>query len=126
MEKKFFVGKQEVRMRASALIPRTYRFKFGRDLVRDMMTLQKSYQKAMELQAKGDISSEEANLSALDLTIFENVAWCMAKSADASIPDSPDEWLETFEGVFSIYEILPHVLELWGINNAQTSQTRKK
>ena len=48
-----------------------------------------------------------------DLEIFENVAYIMAFHADPSIPKTIDEWLEQFE-MFSIYEILPEILELWG------------
>ena len=44
-----------------------------------------------------------------------NVAYIMAWHADPSIPGTIDEWLEDFE-MFSIYEILPEILELWGDN----------
>ena len=36
-------------MRASALIPRQYRYKFGRDLIQDMQTIQKEADKAKKL-----------------------------------------------------------------------------
>lgn len=39
MEKVFEIDGKEVRMRASALIPRLYRFKFGRDMIKDMTSL---------------------------------------------------------------------------------------
>ena len=39
----------------------------------------------------------------------------MAYHADHSIPDNIDDWLDQFE-MFSIYEILPEILELWGSN----------
>ena len=32
---------KEVKMRASALIPRIYRFRFGRDMIQDMNSLRK-------------------------------------------------------------------------------------
>lgn len=116
---------QEVRMRASALVPRLYRFKFGRDMITDMRQLQKSFQKAARLP---DTATEEerqdAQLSVLDLTIFENVAYIMAKHADASIPDNLEDWLDGFQ-LFSIYEVLPHILELWGLSSATTSVAKK-
>ena len=127
MEKTVNVVGTDVRMRASALIPRLYRFKFGRDMVSDMRQLQKSYAKAAALP---DTATEEerqdAQLSVLDLTIFENVAWLMAKHADKSVADDPDEWLDSFEGVFTIYEVLPQILELWSMNQATTSNPKKK
>lgn len=127
MEKTIVVGGNEVRMRASALIPRLYRFKFGRDMIADMRQLQKSWQKAVNLPE--DASEEEqqdAQLSALDLTIFENVAYMMAKHADKDLPATPDEWLDSLDGVFSIYEVLPEILELWGLSNQTTSIPKKK
>ena len=127
MERTIKIGGAELRMRASALIPRLYRFRFGRDLIKDMSQLEQSYRKAMNL--KEDATDEEkrdAQFSVLDLTIFENVAWCMAKNADASVPDSPDEWLDSIDGVFSIYEVLPSILELWAAGLQQTSSPVKK
>ncbi|MFH6891531.1 hypothetical protein ACHEUQ_03005 [Alloscardovia omnicolens] len=50
-----------------------------------------------------------------NLEIFKNVAYIMAYHADKSIPSSIDDWLEDFE-MFSVYEILPEILELWGVN----------
>lgn len=114
-------------MRATALIPRLYRFKFGRDMIADMNTLQKNFNKARSLRK--DATEEEiaeTQLSVLDLTIFENVAWLMARQADPEIPDNPDEWLETIDGVFSIYEVLPVIIDLWQWNTATTSVPRKK
>lgn len=127
MEKTVNVGGTDVRMRASALIPRLYRFKFGRDMVSDMRQLQRSYAKAAALpETATEEERQDAQLSVLDLTIFENVAWLMAKHADKSVADDPDEWLDSFEGVFTIYEVLPQILELWSMNQATTSTPKKK
>lgn len=127
MEKTVNIGGTDVRMRASALIPRLYRFKFGRDMVSDMRQLQKSYAKAAALpETATEEERQDAQLSVLDLTIFENVAWLMAKHADKSVADNPDEWLDSFEGVFTIYEVLPQILELWSMNQATTSTPKKK
>lgn len=127
MERTIKIGGAELRMRASALIPRLYRFRFGRDLIKDMSQLEQSYRKAMNLKEDAtDEEKQDAQFSVLDLTIFENVAWCMAKNADASVPDSPDEWLDSIDGVFSIYEVLPSILELWTIGLQQTSAPVKK
>lgn len=59
-----------------------------------------------------------------DLEIFENVAYIMAYHADHSIPATIEEWLDEFE-MFSIYEVLPEILELWGMN-LQTEIESKK
>lgn len=127
MEKTVSVGGKDYRMRASALIPRLYRYKFGRDMITDMRQLAKNFKKAVSLPE--DASEEEvldAQLSVLDLTIFENVAWLMIKNAGEDIPNDPDEWLDTIDGVFSVYEVLPQMLELWEENLGTTSVPRKK
>lgn len=126
MEKTVIVDGKEVRMRASALIPRLYRVKFGRDMISDLRQLQKAYQKAVNLPADAtDEERQDAQLSALDLTIFENVAYMMAKHADKSVPDTAEEWMDSMDGIFSIYEVLPTILELWQETNKTTSVPRK-
>jgi hypothetical protein len=117
MERTVKIDGRDVRMRASALIPRLYRYKFGRDVVQDMATLRKNYLKAKD---------EDGELSAIDLEVFENIAWLMIRHAGEEIPDSPEEWLDTIDGVFSVYEILPVILDLWGQNFATTAKAKKK
>jgi len=127
MERTIKVGGAELRMRASALIPRLYRFRFGRDLIKDMTQLEKAYKKAANLKDDAtDEERQEAQLSVIDLTIFENVAWAMAKNADPNVPNDPDEWLDTIDGIFSVYEVLPQILELWTAGLETTSKPAKK
>lgn len=126
MDKMINIGGKEVGFRATALTPRLYRHKIGRDIIQDFSKLQKSYIKAAKLpQSATDEERKEAQLSALDLEIFENTAYIMAKQYDAGIPDTPDEWLDMFD-TFSIYEILPQILELWTRNSATTARPKKK
>ena len=112
------VGSITIPMRASAQIPRLYRVKFGRDIMRDMMRLQKNMHAAQE--------NPDADLDAADLTIFEDIAWIMAKHADPNVPSNPDEWLDSIPGVLSIYEALPEIISLWSDNLKTTSVPRKK
>lgn len=109
------VGDREVTFKSSAAIPRMYRIKFKRDIFKDLTKLEKSY------KDKGDGTKE---LEIEDLEIFENVAYIMALHADKSIPSTIDEWLDQFE-MFSIYEILPEILELWGSNLFTDVKSRK-
>lgn len=120
---------QTIVLGASALLPKIYRINFGKDLVSDMNRLRKSFQQAQALPE--DASQEEKEAAALDeidLTIFERTAWAMAYHADSTgtVPHDPDEWLASFDGVFSIYEIFPVILELWGLNHHTTSIPAKK
>ena len=121
------VGNLRIKLRASALTPRLYRAKFGRDMVVDMNDLCKAYNKAAKLPKDAtEEQKRDAQLSAMDLTIFENVAFIMAKHANKNIPNDPDEWLDSIPGIFSIYEIMPAILRLWNGNKATTSIPAKK
>jgi hypothetical protein len=106
---------KEVPFRASAAIPRIYRIKFGRDIYKDLASLEK---------AIGENTEEVSNLDMFSLEMFENIAYIMAKHADPAIPDSPEEWLDAFN-TFSIYQVLPKIIELWGLN-LQTQVESKK
>jgi hypothetical protein len=120
LEKTVKIGDTDVKFRSSASVPRLYRIKFGRDIFKDLSKLEKSYKE----KASEDGSSMEIE----DLEIFENVAYIMAFHADPTIPKTIDEWLEQFE-MFSIYEVLPEILELWGTNlitDVQSKKTSKK
>lgn len=59
-----------------------------------------------------------------DLEIFENVAYIMAYHADNSIPADINDWLDQFE-MFSIYEVLSEILQLWGENMATDIEAKK-
>ena len=104
-----------VPFRSSATVPRLYRAKFKRDIFKDLSKLESSYTGK---------KSEGKEFQIEDLEIFENVAYIMAYHADNSIPSTIEEWLDQFE-MFSIYEVLPQILELWG-DNMQTDIAAKK
>ena len=48
----------------------------------------------------------------------------MVYHADPSIPKTIKEWLDQFE-MFSIYQVLPQILELWGENLMTEVQEKK-
>ena len=100
------ISGKKVPFRSSATIPRLYRAKFKRDIFKDLSKLEKSYRGKTE-------NGEELQIE--DLEIFENVAYVMAYHADNSIPANIEDWLDQFD-MFSIYEVLPQILELWGEN----------
>ena len=105
----------EVPFKASAAVPRLYRLKFRRDIYKDFASLKTEV-------TEGDENKSEIGIESLE--VFENIAYIMAKHADAAIPASPDEWLEQFN-TFSIYEILPQLIDLWGLN-VETQVKSKK
>ena len=115
MIKQIEIDGKQVSLKASAAIPRIYRMKFQRDIFKDLKALEKSI---------GEGSEESSNLDMFSLEMFENIAFVMAKHADASIPSTPEEWLDGFN-TFSIYQVLPQLIELWGLN-VQTDVEAKK
>ena len=115
IQKNITIDGIDVPFKASATVPRLYRLKFRRDIYQDFAALQKSVGENTEKSSALDIES---------LEVFENIAYIMAKHADAAIPASPDEWLEQFN-TFSIYEILPQLIDLWGLN-VETQVKSKK
>ena len=115
IKKEIEICGKKVPFRSSATIPRLYRAKFKRDIFKDLSKLEKSYK---------DNSTEGAAFQIEDLEIFENVAYIMAFHADNSIPGTIEEWLDQFE-MFSIYEIMPQLLELWGDNVMAEVQAKK-
>lgn len=115
LEKTVKIGDKEVAFRSSAAIPRLYRIKFKRDIFRDLTKLEQSYKNKADNAKEFEIA---------DLEIFENVAYIMALHANPDIPKTIDEWLDQFD-MFSIYEILPEILELWGGNLFTNVKSRK-
>ena len=116
IEKTVTIGDQQVKFRSSASVPRLYRIKFKRDIFKDLSRLEQSVK---------DQGGENGSMMEIeDLEIFENVAYIMAFHADPTIPGTIDEWLEQFE-MFSIYEILPEILDLWGTNLITDVQSKK-
>ena len=104
--KKIEIDGQMVEFRASAAVPRLYRIKFGRDIYKDLRSLEKSV---------GDNDEESSSLDLFSLEMFENIAYIM---------DSPEEFLDQFN-TFSIYQILPQLIELWGLNVQTEVEARK-
>lgn len=106
----------EVPFKASAAVPRIYRLKFGRDIYKDFAALQKNVK---------DSDEENSTLDIESLEVFENIAYIMAKhAAPDNVPDNADDFLEQFN-TFSIYEILPQLIELWGLNTATQVESKK-
>lgn len=126
MDKIITIAGRQVGFRATALTPRLYRHRMGRDIIRDLNQLRRSFSKAASFSKDATAEErEEAQLSMLDLEIFENIAWLMARQYDPTVPDSPEEWLEGFS-MFSIYTIMPEILELWDANQLTTAKPKKK
>ena len=116
MTKKINIDGKDVMFKASAAIPRIYRLKFHRDIYKDLRDLEKAVDSSSE---------EQSSLDLFSLEMFENIAFVMAKHADpTAVPDSPEDWLDEFN-TFSIYQVLPEIIELWGLNVQSEVESKK-
>ena len=105
--RKIEIDGRPVEFRASAAIPRIYRNLFGRDVYKDLMVLN---------DAVKDQDGENSSLDGFSLEMFEDLAFVMYEAAHPEEKyESPDEWLDQFD-TFSIYQILPELIGLWGMN----------
>ena len=119
---------RERTLKCSALLPRLYRFRFGRDLIGDISALDKKYRKALASVGKKATEEEkrDAQMTVFDLTVFENLTWLMMKHAGEDVGESPDEWLDNVAGLFTVYEVMPVVLELWNASQITTAKPAEK
>lgn len=108
MQKDIIIGGQTVPMSASALTPFSYKKVFGRDLIKDVQTLQR------EAQKTGDLDAE----------IVVMMSYIMAREANKDIAPM-EEWLSGF-GLFDLYQAFNDIITLWGLNEQQNSTPRKK
>jgi len=116
MTKKINIDGKDVMFKASAAVPRIYRLKFHRDIYKDLRDLEKAVDSSSE---------EQSSLDLFSLEMFENIAFIMAKHADpTAVPDSPEDWLDEFN-TFSIYQVLPEIIELWGLNVQSEVESKK-
>ena len=138
----------ELKLKTNAGIVRRYRSMYGRNITTDMAKIetcfadiQKSAQQAVDSHLeelgidKGTPEYENAvgnmqlqyysDLPVEILELFEDLAYCMAKYADPTQPDTIEEWLDQFE-TLDIYEVYPELLMLWGADNQTTTSAKKK
>lgn len=114
MEKILNIGGKQVKMKSTAGTMMRYRNNFNRDFIKDLIAVQNKLNDKIE---KG------RELDAIDLDIFEKISWCMAKTADNSIPDI-ETWLDDFE-TFDIMQVLPEIMTLLVANMEQISDKKK-
>lgn len=117
IERTIQIDGKPVRLRSSAMLPRIYRVKFGRDLFKDFNDLKNDF------GDNGD-NGGGSTISTSNLEVFENIAYAMAWHADPGTPDI-EEWLEQFN-IFSIYEVMPVIVTMWNASLKTSVQPKKK
>ena len=64
------------------------------------------------------------NDTSMALDFFSKLAYVMARQADPEVGEL-DEWLDQF-GVFSLYNALPQLEDMWAAENRTTVKPKKK
>lgn len=101
MEKILNIDGRQVKFKSTGAFLLRYKAQFKRDAIQDIFKL---------ANAINEETNEITNIEALDLEVFYNLVWTLAKTADNTI-DPPMEWLDGFSE-FPLMEIIPEVTEL--------------
>jgi hypothetical protein len=114
MEKILTIDGRQVKFKSSGAFLLRYKAQFKRDALQDIL----------KLQGAIDNKNQIKNIDALDLEVFYNLVWTLAKTADSSIPP-PMEWLDTF-GEFPLMDIIPELTDMIFSSLSATVQSKKK
>lgn len=115
MEKILTIDGRQVKFKSTGAFLLRYKAQFGRDAIQDILKLQS----AIDLN-----TNELVNYEALDLEVFYNLAWTLAKTADPSLPP-PMEWLDSFSE-FPLVDVLPELTDMIFSSLTTTVQSKKK
>ena len=114
MEKILTIDGRQVLFKSTGAFLLRYKAQFQRDALQDIFKLQ---------EVLGD-NNEVKDLSALDLEVFYNLIWTLAKTADPKI-EPPMEWLDGFSE-FPLMDILPELMDMIFSCLGSTVKTKKK
>jgi len=114
MEKILTIDGRQVRFKSTGAFLLRYKAQFGRDALQDIL----------KLQGAIDNKNQIKNIGALDLEVFYNLVWTLAKTADPNIPP-PMEWLDEFSE-FPLMDIIPEIIDLIFSSLGATVEPKKK
>ena len=102
---------KQLRMVSNALLPRLFRYHFGKDLVMTMKAFEKSYKEDPET---------------VDFAPVENLTWLMLKEGGEDVGGSPEEWLASLDDPSASYVLAAEAMTLWRESQKTTSVPKKK
>jgi len=114
MEKILIIDGRQVKFKSTGAFLLRYKAQFGRDALQDIL----------KLQGAIDNKNQIKNIDALDLEVFYNLVWTLAKTADPSIPP-PLEWLDEFSE-FPLIDIIPEIVDMIFSCLTSTVESKKK
>lgn len=117
------INGKSMRIASNALLPRLYRYHFGRDLIIDMRKFGKSYQQVgTDSEGKPIYDIDDT----ADTAILENVSWLMLKQGGEDVGENIETWLEGMDDLSELYEIEHACFFLWKESEKQTAKLKKK
>ena len=121
----YMIDGKPVKFRASAAVPRMYMALTGSDIFSDIGDLMEQFHPSKQQKADRQ-QKAQVNLKDLSkMSVFENIAYVMAKAADNSVPDTAEEWLDQF-GMMSIWYAFPQIAALWAASQKTNVDLKKK
>lgn len=131
MEKVLTIDERQVPFKSTGAFLLKYKAQFHRDALQDIYKLQSAMENETEIvvnEITGEKEKREKrvikNIEALDLEVFYNLVWTLAKTATPVIPP-PMEWLDTF-GEFPIMDIIPELIDMIFSCLSSTAESKKK
>lgn len=121
--KKVVLEGQTIRLGASGNTPFLYMSRTGRDINKDISQL---FTKFKSIQTSETIDSIPFGME--ELEIFADIIYTMAYQGaedKKNFPATRSDWLDSLDTVFTVYELLPTVFELWNMNTQQTVEAKK-
>ena len=116
MEKILTIDGRRVKFKSTGAFLLKYKAQFKRDALKDLFRLQNAI----------DIETHELkDIESLDLEVFYNLVWTLAKTADSSV-EPPEEWLDTFSE-FPLMDIIPETMDMiFSCLTSSVPQLKKK
>lgn len=114
MEKVLIIDDKQVKFKSTGAFLLRYKAQFGKDALKEIY----------KIQSVVDENNQITNIDALDLEVFYNLVWTLAKAADSTIPP-PMEWLDSFSK-FPLMDIIPELTDMMFSCLTSTVQSKKK
>jgi len=115
VERILIIDGRQVKFKSTGAFLLKYKAQFRRDALQDIFRLQN----AVDIE-----NNKLKDIEALDLEVFYNLVWTLAKTADPLIYP-PEEWLDTFSE-FPLMDIIPEVIDMIFSCLSSTATFKKK
>lgn len=121
MEKTITICGRDVTFKATGGLPYRYKSQFGREYIQDLIQIERAVSDIKAPPKNSSKTVQEAYelatayaLTGTALELMYNILWCMAKTADDTIPD-PQRWLDSFER-FSVFDVWSQIEDIVNAN----------